>query len=487
MTYNNMGQALQEENALDDALAWYQRALQLDPNSGRIHCNLASLLAEQEKYEEAVARYDAALRLDPAYAEAHCGLGAVRHEQGNYAQAEAHQREALRLQPDLAAAHSALGMVREELGDFAEAERCWRTALRHDPRQAGAYAQLATLLRGKLPDEDLAGLRRLLADPDLNDARRSALHFGLAQALDARGAYAEAAESLRQANALALAGAKRRGQGYDPAEHARFVARLIATCTPAFFERVRGLGLDSARPIFILGLPRSGTTLTEQVLASHSRVFGAGELRLARDNFEALAGAVGDDRALEALGRLDGETIRRVGERHLEQLRELNADRAHVADKMPDNYLYLGLLAALFPKAKFIHCRRDLRDIAVSCWMTNFRHIRWANDPDDIAARFEEYRRVMEHWRRALPVPLLDVDYEETVADLEGVARRLLAWCGLEWEPACLAFHEGKRPVRTASVSQVRQPVYKRSVARWKNYEKALGCLFRRLPPAPAP
>jgi hypothetical protein len=154
---------------------------------------------------------------------------------------------------------------------------------------------------------------------------------------------------------------------------------------------------------------------------------------------------------------------------------------------MPDNYLYLGLLAALFPRAKFIHCRRDLRDIAVSCWITHFRHIRWANDPDQIAARFEEYRRVMEHWRRALPVPVLEVDYEETVADLEGVARRLLAWCGMEWEPACLAFYEGKRPVRTASVSQVRQPVYKRSVARWKNYEKALRSLFRRLPPTPAP
>ena len=135
----------------------------------------------------------------------------------------------------------------------------------------------------------------------------------------------------------------------------------------------------------------------------------------------------------------------------------------------------------LFPKAKFIHCRRDLRDIAVSCWMTNFRHIRWANDPEHIATRFHEYRRLMEHWRQVLPVPVLEVDYEETVADLEGVARRLVAWCGLEWEPACLAFHEGKRPVRTASVIQVRQPIYTRSVARWKHYEKALGALFARL------
>jgi hypothetical protein len=246
--------------------------------------------------------------------------------------------------------------------------------------------------------------------------------------------------------------------------------------------------VDSERPIFIVGLPRSGTTLTEQILASHAQVFGAGELRLAREDFEALAPQ--EDQALEALARLDLATARHIGAQHLERLRELNNDRPRVADKMPDNYLYLGLLATLFPRAKFIHCRRDLRDIAVSCWMTNFSSIRWANDPDHIAARFAEYHRIMDHWRRVLPVPVLEVDYEETVADLESVARRLVGWCGLEWEPGCLAFHQGKRPVRTASVTQVRQPIYRRSVARWKHYEQALPSLFDALGPvqrAPTP
>jgi tetratricopeptide (TPR) repeat protein len=481
MTYNNMGQALQEENSLDDALAWYQRALQLDPRSARIHCNVASLLAEQEKYDDALAGYRRALELDPSYGEAHCGLGGVRQEQGHFEEAQGHYREALRYKPDLPATHWALGTVREELGDFEDAENCWRTALRYDPRLTGAYAALATLLRDKLPDEDLARTHQLLADPDLHDGRRSSLQFGLAHVLDARGAYQEAAESLRQANALALARAQKRGQGYDPAAHAHFVAQMIAVCSPAFFERVCGFGSDSARPIFIVGLPRSGTTLTEQILASHSQVFGAGEQRLAREDFDALAAH--EDKALERLAHLDRATAQRIGGQHLERLRELNDDRRHVADKMPDNYLYLGLLATLFPRAKFIHCRRDLRDIAVSCWITNFRSIPWANDTGHLANRFGEYRRVMDHWRQALPVRVLEVDYEETVADLEGVAHRLVDWCGLEWEPGCLAFHERKRPVRTASVSQVRQPIYTRSVARWKHYEKALGSLFDALAP----
>jgi tetratricopeptide (TPR) repeat protein len=479
MTCNNMGQAFQEENALDQAQAWYERALEIDPDSARFHTNLASLLAEEEKYDEATARYRLALRLDPAYAEAHCGLGGVRHEQGDLEQAQAQYREALRCNSDLPAAHVALGRVREELGDLAEAESCWRTTLRHDPRNAGALAQLATLLRDRLPDEDLAALCQLLADPDLPDSRRSALQFGLAQVHDSRGTYSEAADLLRKANALALTVARQRGQLYDPAEHSRFVDCMMASCTSVFFERVRGFGLDSERPIFIVGLPRSGTTLTEQILASHSQVLGAGELRLARDDFEALTSS--DHPAKDSLDRLDQATARRIGERHLGRLEELSADRPRVVDKMPDNYLYLGLLAVLFPKAKFIHCRRDLRDIAVSCWMTNFRSIRWASDPEHIVTRFHDYQRLMQHWREVLPVQMLDVDYEETVLDAEGTARRLVEWCGLKWEPACVRFHEGRRPVRTASVAQVRQPIYRRSVARWRNYQSALAPLFAAL------
>jgi len=482
ITYNNVGQALQEESKLAEALTWYQQGLQRDPKSARILCNLASALEELERHEEAIARYELALRLDPNYAEAYSGLGWVRHEQGQFQEALALYQRALQLRPSLAAAYCNLGTVLEELSDFESAQRHLREALRFDPGLAGAYAQLATLLRGKLPEADLAAMRQLVADPDLTGSKRSALHFGLALVLDARGAYEQAAEHLRQANTLRLAEWRAQGKDYDPAAHARFVEGLMATCTPAFFERVRGFGLETERPIFIVGLPRSGTTLTEQILASHSQVFGAGELCWAHEAFESLPAVMNSDApAVECLGRLDRETARRLAERHLEQLRELDEMVPRVADKMPDNYLYLGFLATLFPRAKFIHCRRDLRDIAVSCWMTNFRLIRWSCDPEHIASRFREYRRLMEHWRQVLPVPLLEVDYEETVEDMEGVARRPVAWCGLEWEPACLAFYEGHRPVRTASVTQVRQPIYKHAVARWKHYEQALAPLLTQL------
>ena len=482
MVLNNLGQASQEQGQLGEAIAWYRRALAIEPGSPRFHTNLAGALQGQYDPAGAEAAYRAALANAPGYAEAHAGLGGLRHDQGRYDEAQACLGEALRLAPELAIAHSHLGALRVELDEPEAAESSLRAALGHDPRCAAAWAQLATLLRDRLGDDDRAALERLTADPDLPDGKRTGLLFGLAQVLDARGEFGRAAGLLDRANALQEAEWCARGLGYDPEAHTRFVSGLIAASTPALFARLRGGGSPTRRPIFIFGLPRSGTTLVEQVLASHSRVHGAGELPLARESFLGLPGADGDvGRATEALGRLAGDAVGPLARRHLDRLDAIDDRAARLTDKMPDNYLYLGLLAVLFPSARFIHCRRDLRDVAVSCWMTQFREIRWANHHEHILARFRDYRRLMAHWLEVLPVPVLDVDYEETVADLDGTARRLVAWCDLEWEPGCLAFHANRRPVRTASVNQVRRPIYTRSVARWRHYATALGPLFTAL------
>ena len=211
---------------------------------------------------------------------------------------------------------------------------------------------------------------------------------------------------------------------------------------------------------------------------------GAGELRLARRSFEGIPGVLGRSGApRECVSFLDHAAVNQLAETHLGRLAAIDGGgSARVVDKMPDNYMYIGLLSIMFPRATFVHCRRDLRDIAVSCWMTDFRSIRWSNDQKNIAERFRQYHRVMSHWKEVLPVPVLEVNYEETVSDLEVTARRMIEACGLSWEPACLEFHRTERPIRTASVMQVRQPVYQRSVARWKNYEPALGELFAGLP-----
>jgi hypothetical protein len=323
----------------------------------------------------------------------------------------------------------------------------------------------------------------------LDDGPRANLLYSLAHARDARGDYTEAAACLERANALALKQRIKQNQNYDPAEHSRYVDRLIEGFTPELFERLKGAGHDTDRPVFVVGMPRSGTTLVEQVLASHTRVHGAGELRLVRQMFDAMPGVVGrDDGLLPCLTALDTAGVFELGQRHQASLHEIlervrpGFAPCRVVDKMPDNYLYLGLLALVLPRATLIHVRRDPKDVALSCWMTNFRSIRWANDPTHLIGRFREHERVTEHWKKVLLTPLHEVFYERLVDDFEDEARRLVTACGLDWEPACLQFHQTSRPVRTASVTQVRQPLYRKAVARWKHYEILLADLFAGLP-----
>jgi tetratricopeptide (TPR) repeat protein len=479
----NLGLALQQEGRLDEAFPWFLRATELEPTNQIFLGYLADAAAEAERPAEAIDCLRKMIELDPSRPLTYNNLGWLVQEEGKHDEAKQLFDTALQLQPDFPPALISMGGLLEELGQLDEAEAKFRKALEVQPGNTIALARLATLLRGSLPEADLQALQKRLEDPKLGELPRSTLQFGLAHVLDARKQFDEAARSLRDANAIALAENERRKKVYQLTDHERFIANMIAASGPEFFSRHAGAGLETRRPVFVFGLPRSGTTLVEQVIASHSQVFGAGEMLLGRKDFEAIPGLLNrPGPPMACYSELTPEVIHQLAVRHEEQLREIGRGLDRVTDKMPDNYMYLGMLSVMFPNATFIHCRRDLRDIAVSCWMTNFRSIRWANDPEHIASRFREYCRIMAHWRSVLRAPIHEVDYEETVDDLESVARRLIAACGLPWEPACLEFHQNNRPVRTASVTQVRQPVYKKSVARWKNYETELAELMQKLP-----
>ncbi len=274
------------------------------------------------------------------------------------------------------------------------------------------------------------------------------------------------------------------GVNTAPRSTARFVDGVLRAFDADFFTRIKGAGLTTQRPVFVFGLPRSGTSLVEQILASHPDVYGAGELFLGPQTFEAIPMTVrGAGSPLDCVGKLDSGSISRLAARHLDGLRAFDGGSTpRIVDKSPQNYQLIGLLAALFPRATFIYCRRDLRDVALSCWLTEFELVDWARDVEHIASRFSQHLRMMSHWCAVLPVVLHEIRYERTVSDLEGVARELVAACQLEWNPACLEFHRSPRAVRTASAMQVRQPIYSSSVGRWRHYEPYLGDLFARLP-----
>jgi tetratricopeptide (TPR) repeat protein len=487
----NRGLALFMEGRRADAFPCFRRAVELAPDDAEMWRYLADAYGTDDNAPAALPCWERIVALEPEKATAHSGLGRALQEEGWLAEAAACYRWATRLEPDHAETLLNQGGLHEELGDLASAEACYRRLRSIDATALLPLARLATLLRGRLPDPDREAIRVGLNDPRTcgNSSGRGPLLFGLAQVLDAQGDYDGAAACLVDSNALALEQNRKQGKHYAPEDHAAFVDQLIECFSADLFGRLAGGGLDTRQPVFVFGMPRSGTTLVEQILASHSRVHGAGELRLARHSFESIPTLLHrEDDMRTCLGVLDPTTVWHASRRYREGL-EAHLQRdcpgkvpERIVEKMPDNYLYLGLLALLFPKATLIHVRRDLRDVALSCWMTNFRGIRWANDVAHLAARCRDYWRLMAHWQAVVPVPIHEVVYERLVDDFETEARRLVATCGLEWEPACSNFHQTTRPVRTASLVQVRQPLYRRSLARWKHYDRSLAGLFARLP-----
>jgi len=485
-----IGEMWQEVSDTPEAIGWYQKALEIEPDRVEARCGLAAATLAGDDTTAAVAQYREILEEHRDHFQARIGLGSALWHDGDAEGAVEQCRQAVELRPEDAGALAQLATILASAGDVTAANQTNRQALEINPRCVGALANLAQNLRGKLPEQDAGQMEKLLAAPWAREGARAGLHFGLGHYYDGQRQYDKAALHIQEANALHTAFKRERGWSYDPQECEQHADRLIAEFGSEFFERTAGMGDPSRVPVFIVGMPRSGTTLTEQILASHPRVFGAGERNFAGRGFNSLPALVGrsGDAVMDCLDSLRAEDVQRIAGWHLQQLRGLTqkaglaeTDYDKVADKMPENYNWLGWIVTAFPNAKIIHCRRDVRDVAVSCWVTQFKEIRWAFDLEHIALRIIQYQRVMDHWRRTLPVPMLEIDYEETVADQEAQTAKLLDFVGLAWDDKCLNFHQTQRLVRTASVTQVRQPIYRRSVARWRNYEKALKPLLEIL------
>src|SRR5260370_583121 len=367
-------------------------------------------------------------------------------------------------------------MALMSLGQFEEASVCYRKALAISPDKASFHRNLISIGAQAAEPAEVERLIKLLDQPGLPVVERIEAGFALGKLLDNGDRFDEAFAYFAQANTLL----KQRPAAADEVFHAdrlhRVVDRMIQGFTPGFFADRHEWGKASELPIFIVGMPRSGTTLIEQVAASHPAVYGAGELTdIGRIAVER---ASGENRAT-AQG-WDAEAIAKASRAHLQHLRSLDSAALRIIDKMPGNVFHLGLIAVLFPAARVIFCRRDARDTCLSCYFQRFANSghRYTYDLADCGRQWLETDRLINHWVQVLPVRMLEIQYEEMVADQEGQRRRLIDFLGLPWDPACLEFHRTQRPVMTASVWQVRQPIYTRSVGRWKHYERHLGPLL---------
>ena len=312
-----------------------------------------------------------------------------------------------------------------------------------------------------------------LAQKDLAEA-----HLAVAGIYDSRGLVHQAFPYFAAGNEI-----KSRRSQYRPEIHTQFTDRIVSVFDGTLFDRMRPFGVHNRLPLFVIGMPRSGTTLVEQILASHSRIVGAGELH----DIGNIAGTIRQRAQVpeffpESTLALSSVMAPEFAESYLERISGLGPDASRVTDKMPDNYQFLGLIALLLPDARIIHCRRDPLDTCLSCYLTNFAgEMGFARNLAHLGACYRDYERLMDHWRRVLPLPILDVQYEELVRDQERVSRDMVNFAGLEWEESCLEFYRTKRPVSTASTQQVRRPIYTSSIGRAQAYADYLAPLIEAL------
>jgi tetratricopeptide (TPR) repeat protein len=466
-----LGLALAQVGDEDGALAAFLRSAALDPKRAEVHGQAADILRRKDRLEEAAGSYERAYRAAPATVYGLLCRGKGLAAQDRMSEAEACLRQVIaRAAPDGSdacwhvEAELALGHVLLEKGSFDEAATSFERSIELAPWQATAH--LARVTAKKIAEDDRPILERILKRleaSELTSGQRLMLHFAAGKALDDLCDYGAAIEHFDAANAI-------RGKiaPFDREDFARRVDGLIARFTADFFAANAALGRDDETPVLVLGMPRSGTTLIERFLSSHPQVGGGGERSFWNENGPAWVHAATD----KLLARADG-----LREDYLRLLRGIAPKALRVTDKMTFNFLWVGLVHALLPKARIVHCRRNPVDTCLSIYSTYFaRHWGFASDRGHLAAYYRQYQRLMDHWRRVLPKDrLLDVDYEEATLAPEATARRLVAFCGLEWNPACLRPDSNPDAVRTASRWQARQPIYKSSVERWRNYEPWLG------------
>jgi tetratricopeptide (TPR) repeat protein len=475
---NNLGTALCDLGYRLEAASLFARAIELDPRRAESHCNLGNVLVELRRIDEAAGSYAHALALKPDYALAHLSLGAALRQQGRAADAEASCQAALAIEPNSVAALSVLGELRADRGQFAEAEELFQRAIAIDPGFPFSFFSIAT--HRKMTTQDTAwlqGTEALLAKP-LPLRHEISLRYALGKYFDDVKEYDEAFGNYRQANELT----KRYEVTYDRTKLTERVDAIISRFDAASMRQWQSLGHSSERPVFIVGMPRSGTTLTEQILASHPAVFGAGELIFWQTAFAAYEAAAlrGHVAGSPAAGTPAGASlIPRMAHDYLDALSSLSGEAQRVVDKMPLNFMNVGLIHAALPRARFIHLRRHPIDTCLSVYFQYFSHLHpYANDFDNLAHFYGEYVRLTDHWRAALPATtLLEIPYEALVEDQEGWTRRMLEFIGLPWDPKCLDFHQTDRVVITFSKWQVRQKIHSASAGRWRNYEKFLGPL----------
>nr|WP_210334007.1 tetratricopeptide repeat-containing sulfotransferase family protein [Mesorhizobium sangaii] len=475
---NNFGTVMRDLGRIAAAIDFFRGAVDIRPDQLAARDNLGSSLKQLGQFEEAEEIYRGTVGRNPFHVRARIGLAETLQEAGRLDEALAVFREALTIRPKDADLLHGLGVGLMEKGKLDEAVDLFRQALAVDPGMARAWLMLTQVKRQKERDSELTSMEAQHTKAPQDSLARMQLSFGLGKANDDLKDYGRAFDYFAEGNAI-----RRKGINYDAARTRAEFEAMKATFDAGFFEKHRPSSIVDDTPIFVVGMPRSGTTLIEQIIASHPQVYGAGELGI-------LKTAVGKQFPLTMKGGfpagiadMPDKAFAEAGEAYLDMLHARYPGFKHVTDKMPGNFLLIGFLHMMLPKAKIVHCARNAAATCLSIYKVHFRgdSHRYGYDLGELADFHNLYTDIMAHWHAVLPGVVHDVRYEDFVADQEGQTRALIAHLGLPWNDAVLSFHATDRPVRTASAAQVRQPMYQGSVDLWKRYGDRLKPLLDRL------
>jgi len=477
--HNSLGIVYRSQGCKADAEACYRRALAIDPNYVEAHTNLGNALGDQGRMVEAESSYRQALALNDGYAETHFNLGNILRDQKRQLDAEQSYRCALKIAPNHLRALNNLGLCLKRQGRLEEASQCFEAAIAIKPDFIQSHCNLSPLKTYTADDPHL----RLFESqqhqlPTLPRTGRISYWFALGKMREDVGRYEDAFAAYAEGNRL-----QHEQFPHDEAREVALTECLQSVFSASFFaSRPKPAYADKA-PIFIVGMPRSGTSLIEQILSTYPGVYGAGELSDLDDVVHAIATKTGEqvDAYPEVVTTLSADEFHRLGETYIERIWRLAPEAERITDKMPANFLHLGMIHLMLPHARIIHAMRDPMDSCFSCYSRLFanNNLDFAYSLDTVGRYYVRYIQLMQHWHRVLPTgTVLDVRYEDMVTDTEGQARRLLDHLGLPWDERCLDFHRNKRVVKTASIAQVRKPIYRSSIARWKHFETHLSPLL---------
>jgi tetratricopeptide (TPR) repeat protein len=468
------------EKRYPEAEALLQEAVRIAPGFSRAWSELCGVQLEQEKYDAVIESAKQLIKLKPKSAEGYIWLGAGTAASGDHTAAIAAYDRALAIAPKHVGAMCGKGNALRTIGDQDGAITAYRNSIEANPLHAEAYWSLANLKTFRFEEHEVESMLALIDDERVSTQGQVQLNNALGLEFEARGEYDKAFEFIDRSNIL-----RRDSEFYDRVENEERTDLTIETFTHKFLADNVGRGCPDPSPIFIVGLPRSGSTLLEQILASHPMVDGTHELadlgRIIRSRPELTTAPA---RYPGSVACLDASEFARMGNEYIERTRRHRRDAPYFSDKNPNNFVHVGLLHLILPYAKVIDARRHPLDSCFGSYKQLFASGQpFTYDLIELGEYYLQYQRLMDHWHEVLPGKVLDVRYEDVVADLDGQVRRILEYCQLPWDDACLGFHKTSRSVKSASSEQVRRPIYSGSVNAWRHYEAHLAPLIETLEP----